>query len=175
MQRGSSDPAQKGTPQGAAFTASAHRSRRGPAAVALATIAFLGVALLIKQATSVVSVPVASVAEETSHGAAASPSAIGSATPTASSTSGPPARDPTAKPHPTFVAVPVKAGTTRLSPAGPTAVSVTVALPHGWERESAAIQRDIDRLQESGAEAGEKLQELLVRKYDVIKQIKAII
>jgi DNA-binding helix-hairpin-helix protein with protein kinase domain len=44
-----------------------------------------------------------------------------------------------------------------------------------WERESAAIQRDIDRLQESGAEAGEKLQELLVRKYDVIKQIKALI
>jgi DNA primase len=44
-----------------------------------------------------------------------------------------------------------------------------------WERESAAIQRDIDRLQESGAEAGEKLRELLVRKYDVIQQIKALI
>jgi len=44
-----------------------------------------------------------------------------------------------------------------------------------WERESAAIQRDIDRLQESGGEAGEKLQQLLVRKYDVIQQIKALI
>ena len=44
-----------------------------------------------------------------------------------------------------------------------------------WERESAAIQRDIDRLQESGGEAGEKLHQLLVRKYDVIQQIKALI
>ena len=44
-----------------------------------------------------------------------------------------------------------------------------------WERESAAIQRDIDRLQEAGAGAGEKLQQLLVRKYDVIQQIKALI
>jgi hypothetical protein len=139
VQRGSSDPAQKGTPQGAAFTASAHRSRRGPTAVALATIAFLGVALLTKQATSVDSAPVASLAAEASPGAAVSPSAIESSRPTASSTSGPPARDPTAKPHPTFVAVPVKAGTTRLSLPGSTPVSVTVALPHGWERASPAM------------------------------------
>jgi DNA primase len=44
-----------------------------------------------------------------------------------------------------------------------------------WERESAAIQRDIDRLQEAGGGAGEKLQELLVRKYDVVRRIKALI
>jgi DNA primase len=44
-----------------------------------------------------------------------------------------------------------------------------------WERESAAIQRDIDRLQEAGGDAGEKLQELLVRKYGVVQQIKALI
>lgn len=139
MQRGSSDPAEKGTPQGAAFTASARRSRRGPAAVVLATIAFLGVALLTKQATSVVSVPVESLAAEASPGAAASPSVIPSPTPTASSTSGPPDRDPIATPHPTFLAVPVKAGTTRLVPAGSTPLSMTVELPHGWERASAAM------------------------------------
>jgi len=44
-----------------------------------------------------------------------------------------------------------------------------------WERESAAIQREIDRLQEAGADAGEKLQELLVRKYDVIRRINTLI
>ena len=44
-----------------------------------------------------------------------------------------------------------------------------------WERERAAIQREIDRLQEIGALDGEKLQELLVRKYDVIQRIEALI
>jgi DNA primase len=44
-----------------------------------------------------------------------------------------------------------------------------------WERERAAIQREIDRLQEVGAHEGEKLQELLVRKYDVIQRIEALI
>ena len=42
-----------------------------------------------------------------------------------------------------------------------------------WERERAAIQREIDRLQEIGAH--EKLQELLVRKYDVVQRIEALI
>jgi DNA primase len=44
-----------------------------------------------------------------------------------------------------------------------------------WERERGAIQREIDRLQEAGARDGEKLQELLVRKYDVIQRIEALI
>jgi DNA primase len=44
-----------------------------------------------------------------------------------------------------------------------------------WERERAAIQREIDRLQEVGALEGEKLQELLVRKYDVIQRIEALV
>ena len=44
-----------------------------------------------------------------------------------------------------------------------------------WERERAAIQREIDRLQDLGALEGEKLQELLVRKYDVIQRIEALI
>jgi hypothetical protein len=44
-----------------------------------------------------------------------------------------------------------------------------------WERERAAIQREIDRLQEIGAQDGEKLQELLVRKYGVIQRIEALV
>ena len=44
-----------------------------------------------------------------------------------------------------------------------------------WERERAAIQREIDRLQEVGMGNGEKLQELLVRKYDVIQRIEALV
>jgi DNA primase len=44
-----------------------------------------------------------------------------------------------------------------------------------WERERAAIQREIDRVQEVGGHEGEKLQELLVRKYDVIQRIEALI
>ena len=44
-----------------------------------------------------------------------------------------------------------------------------------WERERAAIQREIDRLQEVGGHEGEKLHELLVRKYDVIQRIEALI
>ena len=44
-----------------------------------------------------------------------------------------------------------------------------------WERERAGIQREIDRLQEAGARDGEKLQELLVRKYSVIQRIEALV
>jgi len=44
-----------------------------------------------------------------------------------------------------------------------------------WERERAAIQREIDRLQEVGAQDGEKLQELLIRKYGVIQRIEALV
>ncbi len=44
-----------------------------------------------------------------------------------------------------------------------------------WERERAAIQREIDRLQEVGGHEGEKLQELLVRKYDVIQRLEALV
>ena len=107
--------------------------------VILATIAFLGVALLIKQATSVVSVPVASAAAQASPAAAASPSPIPSATSSASDPAGPPARDPTARPYPTFVAVPAAAGATRLVPAGSAPVSLEVTLPDGWARANAAM------------------------------------
>jgi len=43
------------------------------------------------------------------------------------------------------------------------------------ERERAAIQREIDRLQESGGQAGERLEELLVRKYDLIQRLEGLI
>lgn len=141
MQRGSSDPAERGATQSTEFTGAARRSRRGPAVVILATIAFLGLALLTKQATSVVSVPVASAVARASADvpASASRSAIPSAPPIASVPAGPPARDPTARPHPTFVAVPAEAGATRLVAAGPTPVRLEVTLPGGWARASAAM------------------------------------
>jgi hypothetical protein len=107
--------------------------------VVLATIAFVGVALLTKQASSVVSAPVASVAAHASPGPAASPSVVGGAPATATTFSVPPDRDPSARPHPALVAVPAKAGTTRFVQAGSTPVSVTVELPDGWERASAAM------------------------------------
>jgi hypothetical protein len=138
VQRGNADPAENGAPQGAEFTGSARRSRQGPAAVVLAMIAFLGVALLIKQ-TSVVSVPVASAVAQASPAAAASHSLIPSAVPTLSAPAGPPSRDSTARPYATFVAVPAQAGTTRLVPAGSTPVRLEVALPDGWARASAAM------------------------------------
>ena len=44
-----------------------------------------------------------------------------------------------------------------------------------YERERAAIQREIDRLQELGGHEGEELQELLVRKYDLIQRIEGLV
>jgi len=44
-----------------------------------------------------------------------------------------------------------------------------------YERERAAIQREIDRLQEVGGHEGEQLQELLIRKYDLIQRIEGLI
>jgi DNA primase len=45
-----------------------------------------------------------------------------------------------------------------------------------YERERAALQREIDRLQQAGgAERGDALQELLVRKYELIQRIDGLI
>ena len=139
MQRGRSDPADDGAAQQVEFTGSARRNRRGPAAVVLGTIVFLGLALLTKQATSVVNVPVASDVAQASPAAAASPSPIPSATPIASDPAGPPPRDPSASPYPTSVAVPTAAGKTRLIPAGSAPVSLDVTLPDGWARATTAM------------------------------------
>ncbi len=43
-----------------------------------------------------------------------------------------------------------------------------------YERERAALQREIDRLQTAGKEPGEELQELLVRKYELIQRIEGL-
>jgi DNA primase len=44
-----------------------------------------------------------------------------------------------------------------------------------YERERAALQREIDRLQrEGGSEPGERLEELLVRKYELIQRIDGL-
>lgn len=139
MQRGSSDPAGDGVPHQVEFSGSARRSRRGPAAVVLATIALVGLALLTKQATSVVTAPAPSAVAQASPAAADAASLSPNAIPTTSDPASPPARDPTARPHPTFVAVPARAGTNRLVPAGSSPVSLEVTLPDGWARASAAM------------------------------------
>ena len=43
-----------------------------------------------------------------------------------------------------------------------------------YERERGAIQREIDRLQESGGRDGEQLEALLVRKYELIQRIEGL-
>jgi len=44
-----------------------------------------------------------------------------------------------------------------------------------YERERAALQREIDRLQTAGSEPGEALEELLVRKYELIQRIEGLL
>jgi hypothetical protein len=118
----------------AAFRAVTQRRRRGPAAVAVAALAFVGFALLTKELIATAGTPVVGATPSSSLGvtATATASAIAQAAPAAVSASGPPARDPTARPYPTFVGVSVRAGTTHLIPA-PTPVGLTVNLPLGWE------------------------------------------
>jgi hypothetical protein len=116
----------------AAFRVVTQRRRRGPAAVAVAAIAFVGFAFLTKELIATAGAPVASATPASSLGVYATATAIAQAAPDAASASGPPARDPTARRYPTLVGVSVHAGTTHLIP-GPTPVRVTVNLPMGWE------------------------------------------
>jgi DNA primase len=44
-----------------------------------------------------------------------------------------------------------------------------------YERERAALQREIDRLQTAGTEPGEELHDLLVRKYELIQRIEGLV
>ncbi|MBI2186855.1 MAG: DNA primase [Acidobacteria bacterium] len=44
-----------------------------------------------------------------------------------------------------------------------------------YERERAALQREIDRLQTAGTDPGDELQELLVRKYELIQRIEGLV
>jgi hypothetical protein len=102
--------------------------------VAVAAIAFVGFALVTKELTTTAGAPVVSATPSLSQGAiaTATATAIAQAAPAAVSASGPPARDPTARPYPAFVGVSVPAGKTHLVP-GPTPVRVTINLPMGWE------------------------------------------
>jgi len=128
------DPRDGGLTGEAAFRAVTQRRRRGPAAVAVAGIVFVGFAFLTKELIATAGAPVASATPASSLGVSATAivTDIAQAAPAAASASGPPARDPTARPYPTFVGVGVRAGTTHLIP-GPTPVGVTVNLPTGWE------------------------------------------
>jgi hypothetical protein len=130
---------EKGTPEEAVFTASAQPRPRAPAAVALAAITFLAVALLARETTPSVGLPIASVTAQASSAAAATSSVGPTVTPTSLRTSGAPSRNPTVTPHPTFVAVPAEAGATRLVPAGPTPIRVTITFPDGWEKADAGL------------------------------------
>jgi hypothetical protein len=117
----------------AAFRAVTQRRRRGPAAVAVAALAFVGFALLTKELIATAGTPVVGASPSSSLGVTATATATAIAQAGAAvSASGPPARDPTARPYPTFVGVRVRAGTAHLIP-GPTPVGVTVNLPTGWE------------------------------------------
>jgi hypothetical protein len=124
------DPTEDGLAGEAAFRAVTQRRWRGPAAVAVAALAFVGFALLTKQLIATAGTPVEGASPSSSLGVTAT--AIAQAAPASVSASGPPARDPTARPYPTFVRVRVRAGTAHLIP-GPTPVGVTVNLPTGWE------------------------------------------
>jgi hypothetical protein len=115
----------------AAFRAVTQRRRRGPAAVAVAALALVAFALLTKELIATAGTPVLSATPASSLGVSATAIGIAQAAPAAASASGPPARDPSARPYPAFVGVGVRAGTTHLIPA-PTPVEVTVNLPTGW-------------------------------------------
>jgi hypothetical protein len=117
------------------------RRRRGPAAVAVAAVAFVGFALLTKELTTTAGAAVVSATPTSSPGVFATVTATAvaqEAAPVTVSATGPPARDPTARRYPTFVGASVPAGTTKLIP-GPTPVRVTVSLPMGWEAAGASM------------------------------------
>jgi hypothetical protein len=123
---------------GAAFTAVTRRRRRAPAAVALAVIAFLGFAVLSKEAAPAVGLPIASATPSPSGAALASETGA-PAGESSAPTLAPPDRDPTATPHPVFLRARVAAGVAQIIPAGPTPVRLTIALPDGWGRAGPAM------------------------------------
>jgi hypothetical protein len=102
--------------------------------VAVAAIAFLGAAVLIKQFAPTSRSPEANaVPPPTATAAAAVPSTGPTTEPTPVD---PPRLDPNATPYPAYFDVPVAAGIIQIVPAGPTPVRLSVKLPDGWERAS---------------------------------------
>lgn len=136
------DPITDGLTGEAAFRAVTQRRRRGPAAVAVAAVAFVGFALLTKQLTVTAGAPVVRATPTSSPGIAATvpATAVAQAAPVTVSAVGPPARDPTARRYPTLVGRNVPAGEKTLIP-GPTPVRVTVHLPTGWEAAGPSMYR----------------------------------
>jgi hypothetical protein len=126
------EPEQDRPAEGAAFAAVTRRRRRAPAVVAIAVIAFLGLAVLSKEAAPTVGLPVASLNPAPSVAVSApSAAAILGAT-SASPTLAPPSRNPGATPYPVAFDVAVPDGVAQIIPAGPTEVRLTVSLPKGW-------------------------------------------
>jgi hypothetical protein len=132
------DRVEEGAAEGAAFRAVTQPSRRTPAAIALAGLAVLAFALLVKQAAPSASEPTAGPIPEPS-GAEAVTSSVLPVVAITSPSQGAPSRNPTVTPYPTFLAVPAEAGVTRLIPAGPTPVRLTISLPEGWKKASDAM------------------------------------
>ena len=106
--------------------------------LALAAIAFLGAAVLIKQ-FAVSPTPDAKGTTPAASGGAVAGSTTPTAEPTASATPDPPALDPTVTPHPTFPAFPAPPGINEVTWAGPPTANVTISLPPGWEQTDAGL------------------------------------
>jgi hypothetical protein len=135
----SPDPTEEGPFAEVAFRAFTPRGRKRPVAVAVAAVAFVGFALLIKELTSAAATPVANAVPPPSPLAAAMATPEPSVAPATMPTSGPPAQNPTATPYPTYVAVPAHTGKSQLLAAAPTPVRLTVTLPTGWEKAGPAF------------------------------------
>ncbi len=121
-------------PEGAAFRAvAASQSRRGPIALAFASLAVLAVALLTRQPQAPAGEPIADVTPHASGArSSASPTTpVEAFQPTP--ISGPPGLDPTVTPHPRLVPVPARVGANWLVPAGQTSVWIQVQFPERWQ------------------------------------------
>jgi hypothetical protein len=139
VHRGLPDRLEDGATEGAAFKAVAQPSRRTPIATAMAAVAVLVAALLTKQLAPPAPAPIAVVSVQPAPAAAGPPTSSPKAAAAPAPTQGPPDRNPAATPYPTFVPLPVEAGTTQLLPAGATPVRLTIELPEGWQKASDSL------------------------------------
>ncbi|HEV8402888.1 MAG TPA: hypothetical protein VGQ31_07615 [Candidatus Limnocylindrales bacterium] len=136
MQQESSQPPDEGSIGETAFTATTVRRRRGPLAVTVAAIAFVGFAVLVKEVAPGPTLPTPSPVPRAAVGVA---SFGPTATPITRPPADPPVRDPTVTPNPTVAAGPAAIGRTALVPAGDTSALLTVTLPAGWAQASPSL------------------------------------
>ncbi len=138
VQRESHDPAEG--PQGeTAFATVTSRRGKGPAAIAVAAIAFLSAAVLIKQLAPVSPSPGSNAKPPPASAAAAVATTGPTVEPTPSATADPPSLDPTVTPHPTFPAIPAAPGINEVSWSRPPTASVVISLPAGWKQADAGL------------------------------------